>query len=93
MSFCNNSVLKDGGAIYQTHSVLFFTENAVVKFAGNYAQLYGGAIYQTCSSKIFFRKNAVVDFTGNGVGVARFWDFVVLYILQDIHLFHLKINQ
>jgi len=45
--FCNNSATNLGGAIYQTHSVWFFRENALVTLKSNLvANSAGGAICQ-----------------------------------------------
>jgi len=77
VSFYNNSADGNGGAIYQTHSKIFFKANAAVMFARNkviffgqrrvYHKYYsaGGAIYSIQSSLISFEDQLVITFSDN----------------------------
>ena len=74
VNFYNNSDDDNGGAIYQTHSKLFFKLNAAVIFAGNKIvdsndrykhHKGGGAIYSTKSSLILFEDQSEVKFSDN----------------------------
>jgi len=89
VSFYNNSAYN-GGAMYQTHSVMFFRGDAVVMFTSNVVKgskralqernynQHGGPIYQSYST-MFFRKNAVVTFMTNKATGTHFGNGGALY--------------
>ena len=83
VSFYNNSVSSNGGAISLSHFKIFFRMNGVVMFTSNSEVTLGGAVLSIGRSSISFEDQATVTFNDNMAqlyGGAVFANKTIVYI-------------